>query len=75
MLALYLDANAKLIGCKIQRGSIIVIDQKETEVKSGDCYLLMSKTDRKISIKRFKDKLDHPDSFVMGRVFAAARFY
>lgn len=75
MLALYLDANAKLIGCKIQRGSIIVIDQNETEVKSGDCYLLMSKTDRKISIKRFKDKLDHPDSFVMGRVFADARFY
>ncbi len=75
MLALYLDDNAKMIGCKIQKGSIIVIDRNETEVKSGNSYLLMSKTDRKISIKRFKDKLDHPDSFVMGRVFADARFY
>lgn len=75
MLALYLDANAKLIGCKIQRGSFIVIDQNETEVKPGNSYLLMGKTDRKISIKRFKDKLDHPDSFIMGRVFVDARFY
>jgi hypothetical protein len=75
MLALYLDANAKLIGCKIQRGSFIVIDQNETEVKPGNSYLLMGKTDRKISIKRFKDKLDHSDSFIMGRVFADARFY
>jgi hypothetical protein len=75
MLALYLDANAKLIGYKIQKGSFIIIDRNETEVKSGNSYLLMGKTDRKISIKRFKDKLDHSDSFVIGRVFADARFY
>src|SRR5512135_599813 len=33
MLALYLDANAKLIGCKMRSGSIIVIDRNETEAK------------------------------------------
>jgi hypothetical protein len=75
MLALYLDVNAKLIGCKIQRGSIIVIDQNETEVKRGNSYVVMGKTDKKVSIRIFKDKLDHSDSFVMGRVFADARFY
>jgi hypothetical protein len=75
MLALYLDVNAKVIGCKMQSGSIIVIDQNETEIKPGNCYVLMGKTDGRVSIKRFKDKLDHPDSFVMGRVFADARFY
>jgi len=75
MLALYLDVNAKLIGCKIQRGSIIVIDQNETEVKPGNSYMLMGKADGKVAIKRFKDKLDHSDSFIMGRVFADARFY
>jgi hypothetical protein len=75
MFALYLDVNAKVVGCKMQSGSIIVIDQNETEVKPGNCYVLMGKTDGKVSIKRFKDKLDHPDSLVMGRVFADARFY
>jgi hypothetical protein len=75
MLALYLDVNAKLLGCKIERGSLIVIDLNETEVKSGNSYMLMGKGDRKVSIKRFKDKLDYSDSFVMGRVFADARFY
>ncbi len=75
MLALYLDANAKIIGCKIQTGSLIVIDQNETNVKPGNCYMLMGKADKKISIKRFQDKLDHSDSFVMGRVFADVRFY
>lgn len=75
MLALYLDANAKLIGCKMGSGSIIVIDRNETEVKSGNCYMLMGNAGRRISIKRFKDKLDHSDSSVLGRVFAEVRFY
>jgi hypothetical protein len=75
MLALYLDVNAKVIGCKIQKESIIVIDRNETEVKPGNSYVLMGKTDRKVSIKRFKGNLDHSDSLVLGRVFADARFY
>jgi hypothetical protein len=75
LLALYLDVNTKLIGCKMQSGSLMVIDQNEKEVKPGNCYMLMGKTDGEISIKRFSDKRDHPDSLVMGRVFANVRFY
>ncbi len=74
-LALFLDADTKLIGCKMQSGSLIVIDQNEKEVKPGNCYMLMGKTGRGISIKRFGDKLDHPDSVVVGRIFACVRFY